>query len=317
MISSTQKNEVKILTEAETAVIRALAYFKIFSYPLSSHEIWLYSNVKCDESLIDTSLESLVNCNLVYKLNNYFYLANDLSLVERRNKGNKLALKLLPKGKLRARFIQRFPYVQAVFISGTLSKNYMDDESDIDFFIVTKAKRMWIARTFLVLFKKIVLLNSSKFFCLNYFIDEESIAITDQNQFTATELATLIPVTNSAILSQFNDANKWLFNFYPNQVNSIKTKQAVNVKDGLFKKFFEFCLNNKFGDWLNNYLMQLTKKFWKKKFKALPKKDFDIGLKSTETVSKHHPKNYQDRVKEALAANLLDFEQQNNVKLLV
>lgn len=35
--------------------------------------------------------------------------------------------------KYRAKFIAKFPFVKAVGISGSLSKGYYDNESDIDF----------------------------------------------------------------------------------------------------------------------------------------------------------------------------------------
>lgn len=317
MISSTQKNEVKILTEDETSVIKVLAYFKIFKYPLSAKDVWVFNTIEGNLANTQKTLEQLFSKKLIYKANSYFSIEDDEKLSERRIAGNALAKKMLPRGIERGKFIHSFPFVRAVFISGTLSKNYMDEESDIDFFVVTKSKRMWIARTFLILFKKTFLLNSSKYFCLNYFIDNQDFNIKEQNQFTATELATLIPVTNNDILKKLNESNKWLFDFYPNQKENITAKKAEDVKDGYLKKAFELLFDNKLGDWLNNYLMNLTKNFWNKKFKNLAKKDFDIGLKSTENVSKHHPKNYQDKVKIALAKNLREFETANNVKLWV
>src|SRR4029453_8923510 len=90
--------------------------------------------------------------------------------------------------------IASFPYVRCVCISGSLSKKYFDDTTDIDFFVITKPGRLWVCRTFLILFKKLFLLNSKKYFCINYFIDSDNLEIPDQNIFTATELTTLIPM---------------------------------------------------------------------------------------------------------------------------
>jgi len=39
---------------------------------------------------------------------------------------------------------------------------------------------------------------------------------------------------------------------------------------------------------------------WRSKFKHLNKKDFEIAMKSTNDVSKHHPQDFQSRVIVAL-----------------
>ena len=88
-------------------------------------------------------------------------------------------------------------------ISGSLSKGYYDDDGDIDFFIITSPKRLWIARTFLILYKKIFLLNSRKYFCVNYFISSNALEIEEKNIFTATELTTLLPMFGNGSFHKF------------------------------------------------------------------------------------------------------------------
>ena len=71
-------------------------------------------------------------------------------------------------------FIHRFPYVRGVYLSGSLSKHGITGkDDDLDFFIITKAGRVWAAKLLLIAFKKIVLLNSEKYFCINLLMSEE------------------------------------------------------------------------------------------------------------------------------------------------
>ena len=93
-----------------------------------------------------------------------------------------------------ARLIFHFPFTRAIMISGSLSKNYADEASDVDYFIIVKPGRLWIARTLLIIYKRIFLMNSKKYFCVNYFIDEDHLEIEEKNLFTAVELTTLIPI---------------------------------------------------------------------------------------------------------------------------
>jgi predicted nucleotidyltransferase len=87
--------------------------------------------------------------------------------------------------------IKRFPFVRGVFVTGSLSKNSSDSSSDLDFMVITRKGRLWIARTLLMLFKKIFLLNSYKYFCINFLLSEDNLEIEDKNVFTATEVMTV------------------------------------------------------------------------------------------------------------------------------
>jgi len=87
-------------------------------------------------------------------LGEFYCLFNNYALAERRKKGNDAAAKLLKKADKAANFIAAFPFVKGVAISGSLSKKFADEDADIDFFIITAANRLWLARTFLHLFLK-------------------------------------------------------------------------------------------------------------------------------------------------------------------
>ena len=131
---------------------------------------------------------------------------------------------LCPKLIKVSRKIAKFPYVKGVCLSGALSKGFYDDDGDFDFFIITKPNRLWIARTILVLYKKIFLLNSKKYFCVNYFISTDKLEISEQNLFTATEIATLIPLYGTDTFKEFLEAkNPWAAPYFPNKP-SPKTK---------------------------------------------------------------------------------------------
>ena len=85
----------------------------------------------------------------------------------------------------------QFPFVRGVFISGSLSKRCAAEKEDVDYFIVTSANRLWIARTIMHLYKKLTYLRGRQDrYCMNYFIDEEALEIKEKNIFTAVEMIT-------------------------------------------------------------------------------------------------------------------------------
>jgi hypothetical protein len=99
---------------------------------------------------------------------------------------------------------------------GLMAKGYMDEKSDLDFFVVTAPGRLWIARTILVMYKRLFLFNSHKYFCVNYFVDEVHLEIEEKNLFTSTELATVIPLSGATLYGNLMQANPWLRLFFPN-----------------------------------------------------------------------------------------------------
>ena len=293
--------------------LKVIIYFSIFKYPLTKEEIFSFSSAK---SLGDTELElqKLIKNSIVFKFGKYYSDINNEALVERRLNGNTMANGIMPKALKRAKLIMSFPYIKSVCISGALAKGYYDNDGDIDFFIITKPKHLWLARTLLIAYKKLFLLNSKKHFCVNYFISSDRLKIAEQNKFTATELITLIPIYGKTVFNTFVEENSWVLDFYPN-----KTINTELLSDGFKKpfwsRFLEVVFNNKFGYKLNNYLKKITLNKWKSKFRHLKKKDFEIAMKSTNDVSKHHPQDFQTKVIVSLNKRYSDKNKAFNLNL--
>lgn len=304
----------KLLSRHESSIIKTLIYFDCFHYPLTGSELLSFMQIKVeDEATFLEGLNALCQLQLVFKLDGYFSIKNDLSIVARRLAGNRLAEGFLLKAHKNAKLIGSFPYVRGVGISGSLSKGYMDETGDIDFFIVTEPERLWIARTLLILYKKIFLLNNRKYFCVNYFIDTNHLEIPDKNIFTATEIVTLIPSYNLSVFKNFMDENDWVQQFLPNKL-AVKTMNEERGKVG-FKSLMEALLNNRIGSYLDAVFMKLTLNKWKRKFKHINEVDFEIALRTRKYVSKHHPQGFQQRVLAAVEEKSKAFELAHHLKL--
>jgi hypothetical protein len=170
----------------------------------------------------------------------------------------------------------------------------MHEDGDIDYFIITSKGRLWVCRTLLILFKKVFLLNSRKYFCLNYFIDEENLKIVDENIFTATEVAFLLPVYNAALFKKFKEVNSWTLNHYSTD-QIIVDFNPVTTNSSL-KKLLEKLLSSGWADRLDLFFMRLTHKRWQRKFKDFPIDKLELTMRSNRGISKHHPRDFQNKV---------------------
>ena len=291
----------------EQAIVRALLYFEIFSYPLTSDEVFYFSDYRDARAEdIMEKLENLVIQGVAFHFDGYYQTQNKPEWIARRLDCNQRAKSFLPLAHRMARLIGSFPFIRGVMVSGSLSKHCMRADSDIDFFIITEPGRLWLARTMLVVFKKVFLLNSHKYFCVNYFVDTEHLEIEEKNLFTATETVTLLPVYGKEWYHAFWTSNLWaceLLSHFPKR----STDRVRNHSRGYLKKALEWLLRNKAGDWLDEKMMHITLSFWKKKFRHFESDRFDLALKSRRYVSKHHPMHFQEMVLKTFARRLKEM----------
>ena len=280
-------------------ILKALTYFDIFHYPITKEEIRTFLNHAVQQPEFEEILAGLTGDKIIFKLDDFYSLQNDPALAERRRKGNLLAVKEMKHAIKAAKILSKFPYIKGLAISGSLSKNYADENTDVDFFIITEANRLWIARTLLHLFYKLAwLVGKHKWFCMNYYIDERGLEIVEKNVFTAMEIVTLIPMYGAATLQNFINANKWTKNYFP--ANSPDMNIAPEIKKGIFRYLPEKILNTPIGDVTDKWLMKLTRKRWEKKVlqHKVNEKGIWIGMLVGRHFSKPDPKDFQYKVVE-------------------
>ncbi len=214
--------------------------------------------------------------------------------------GNYRAQKLFPQAIRIGAFLYKFPYIRAVGISGSLSKNYADEKADFDFFIITKSNRLWIARTILHLFKKFTfLVGKQNLYCMNYFVDEEALKIKEKNIYSATEILTLFPVAGYATINEFLRINKWVTEWLPAYVPDQRLK--ISEKGSLLKKLTERIFDNKTGNRIDDLFFKWTTRRWKKKEKMGRKnsKGWVMNLLTNKHFSKSNPEAFQEKIVES------------------
>ncbi|WP_205512860.1 hypothetical protein [Longitalea arenae] len=294
--------------QAEQSIIKALAYFDIFNYPLTREEIYYFLDQPVAMDAVARALKQLVQDQRLFQLGNFYSLQADPALCTRRTDGNHKAAQLLKTAYRVGGFLYQFPFVRGIGISGSLSKNFADQDTDIDFFIITCRNRLWIARTLMHLFKKLTYITGHQhWYCMNYYIDEEAMCIHEQNIFTATELITLLPVCGNGTMDTFYNQNNWTVEYFPNQ--SIGKPSMLTTRSGWFKKALEWMLDNRLGDALDSFLMHITSRRWKKKelLKRTNTHGDLMGLETGKHFSKPNPNFFQKKVLETYATKLNQF----------
>jgi hypothetical protein len=296
-------------TDLSQSIMKTLLYYDVFTYPLKAQEIYHYLD-RNSVSVHDVAnhLEKLKEEKIIFKYEDFYTVRQNPALVERRINGNKMAADSLPFALEKAKLISRFPFVRAVMASGSLSKDFMDENSDLDFFIVVSKKRVWTTRMFLVLYKKLFLRNSHKLFCVNYFVDENHLEIEEKNIFTATELASIVPLYGKNSYVQLMTRNdQWLRSFFPNY-RMRSTQNVIPESTSTFKRIVERVLRLPGSDVLEKFFMRITLAYWRRHYPSFTKEDFNLLFESREYVSKNYPRNFQKIVIDSLNEKIAAFE---------
>jgi hypothetical protein len=278
-------------------ILATLTYFDLFEYPLTQTEIFQFLQKTSFHDEVSQELMSLVSQNQVFRFDEFYTLQNDFSLIQRRKKGNIQARSLLKTAEKVAGFLSCFPFVKGVAVSGSLSKNFADEHSDIDFFIIMAKDRLWLGRSFLHFFKKITFLfKKQDWFCMNYFIDEAMLQIKEKNIYTATEVVTLIPLRGISVFQRFFGENKWCRSYLPN--HTMRVAYMEEAKSPVFKKITEFVFNNPFGNLLDYLLMRLTAYRWHRKAeqRRKNKRGIVMGMDSSKHYAKPDPESFQKKL---------------------
>jgi hypothetical protein len=131
---------------------------------------------------------------------------------------------------------------------------------------------------------------------VNYFVTEDHVEIDDKNIFTATELATVLPLYGKCQYESLIASNAWIRdrfpNFKPRDVSTVRNGEATG-----FKKVIEGLLSLVMVDRLEHFCMSITRRRWRRLYKRdYTPEDFDVAFRSTTYASKNHPQHFQRKV---------------------
>ena len=280
-------------------LINTFLYFSIFKHPLTKEEARLFCHYRTDS--IDAELRELVDRKILFKIKGFYLPYDNPSWVERRVNGNRLAAKKMVKAKRMAAIMGYFPFVRCVMVSGSLSKGYMDEKSDIDFFVITHPGSIAISKTLMGLFRRFF---APKSFCVNFIVDSENLYIKKQNLYTAIELATLVPMTNKPLYDRFINENKeWVRKYLPNSLRKnfnlppYKRKRFQVLAEWLCSNFVAKKLDEKIR---NIYVRRLRKN--------APKESHSSGEVIIEKgILKFHGRPYQKKIMQLYADYQKEF----------
>jgi hypothetical protein len=201
----------------ELAIARTVIYASLFDYPLTLdqlHETLI--GVSMTRAQIEAACESSAALRSVVERRDGFYFpAGRADLVAERRAREGRSRAFLARHARALRLICAVPFTRMVALSGSVAHLNLEAGGDLDLFIVTRGRRVWMVSVAMILLTR--LLGVRTVMCANFVMSDEHLAIEQQDLFTANQVLHLKPLVGETVLEGFVAANPFVKRFYPNR----------------------------------------------------------------------------------------------------
>jgi hypothetical protein len=173
------------------AIIEVIAFFDLFEYPLTAYEIG--ANLQPPRKLVEVmrSLDQEINGHptstasaVIGQQNGFYFLRGREATVTTRQQRHNYSCRKIAIARRFSRAFSWCPFVRVIAVANSIGSHNLRDGSDIDFFIITAARRLWLSRLYCAGLAK--LLNSRPTtqtkqdkICLSFYISTEHLNLQD------------------------------------------------------------------------------------------------------------------------------------------
>lgn len=275
-----------MLDVLEKSILRTVAYFSAWNYPVTAWEIWRYLDRPVKLSMVLDQLDNSDGLrSILRRKDGFYFLADDEELVTARLRRYAISQKKMKRALAVSRVLSFFPWVRAIAVYSSLSFAFAGNNSDIDLFVVTASKRIWSARFFINSFLKIFCLRPTKNkhrdkICVSFLATEENLSLRqtikgdDDWHYPISHSQFMFIYDEKAIAQKFATANSWLQNKFPNIFFCqpimgwlIKPRLALGKK--IMEKIFSLIPESWFRRW---------------QWRLLPAEILDLAAKSNQVI---------------------------------
>jgi hypothetical protein len=288
------ERETKQNKNLRRAIVETIAFFDLFSFPLTINEVLKYLKVESDYLKVAENLNQLIKEGKIEKNEGLYFLLNRSAIIEERKKRYnysdrkfKIALKI-------AKYFRFIPWIRLICVVNLIGRDNLRNGSDIDLFIVGERNRLWLTRFFTVLTAKILNVrpqknNTKDKICLSFFVSEDSLDLNEIREgrgdiYFNYWFLNLVPIYFRAdTYEKLIESNKKIFRDFPNYYPQ-KISNKRNIKK-FTNSFYKKNLELFFGG-LEKTIKQIQLKIMPKNLRNLaPKRK---GVIITDKIIKLH-----------------------------
>ncbi len=217
------------------SILKTVLYADIFDYPLKEEEVYQWTK---DIKILRYDDIKRANGIIIHK-ESFMFLKGREELIAKRIEREVISKKKIQVAKNIINFLKFIPTIKLIGVSGSVAVGNATSNDDIDLFVVTEHKTLWLTRLLTTIatefFAKRRRPNDMEVtdkICLNMFVDEQFLDIPKerQNLYTAHEVCQLkVLYDRDGTYQKFLAKNQWVRRFLPKAMSNVKC-QMSNVK---------------------------------------------------------------------------------------
>lgn len=218
----------------DEAILNTIKYRSIFKSSVSFNQLgtYLVSDCEIDYPLFKTRTKNLLKSNKIKVKKSKFHVPGNKPLSwDLRAKYSK---ELLDRCHIAFELLKKIKWIKLLSVTGSVAAYNAKKRDDIDIFIITEEKRLWLTRGFVFLVLKAINMypkgnNFNEKICPNIFIDETKMVWDEskRNIFIAHDILMMHPIINREdTYFKFIKSNDWVFDHFGGFAITLDTKHA-------------------------------------------------------------------------------------------
>ncbi len=237
----------------DSAILRTVLYADVFDFALTVSELHRflmhYRAVPLAE--VERALDLSPELQTVLaRSGDLVALKTREALFGVRREREAMAARLWPLAQRYAAALAALPFVRMVALTGALAmRNPVSTDDDLDYLIVTRPGRVWLARLASVMLVRAVRLTGTEI-CPNFVLAEDALAQTRRDVYIAHEVVQAVPFFGGALYERLRAENGWTDSHLPNAIGSPHPGEVRESgwAGAPVKRLLEWALGGGLGD---------------------------------------------------------------------
>jgi len=291
---------------SQTAILKTILYSDIFHFPLTQEELWrfLIADKAVTHAAFVTALKHLPQ-NIVFH-DGYYCLAGHEKLVQQRKRYSTEAAKKDKIAQAAASMLSYIPTIRFIGISGSAALGNVTARDDIDLFIVTRRKALFLTRLWILAILELKHvrrrrneINAANKVCVNLLIDESNLQWPPHKRdvYVAHEIAQVKPLfERKGMYRAFLQSNKWITTFLP---NAFQGEQDI-VGTSWHRQYYTLAIISRI---LQLLPVNIFVTWWQKRYMQKHRTTEIV----TNTYLAFHPYDYRAKTLRLLQQKYADF----------
>ena|SRR3989344_4588972 len=210
------------MSDTERAIISTLAFFDLFDHAPTSYELYSVLTVSSfvPWSTFQAALFALEQGGCIKNDTAFWFFSGRNMLIDTRRARQEWIARKMKRAIRAARLLRYVPFVDAVCACNRLAAGHPHEESDIDFFIIIRAGRLWFARFLVTALLQAAGLRRhdtsiSDRVCLSFYITSDaaslqSVSLAGDDIYLRYWIVSLLPLwSDEGVMEKFWEENAW------------------------------------------------------------------------------------------------------------